>query len=100
MRGGGTSVLFDFENTGETEHDAKRQGLLVAIDVDRQAINTALPNRFGCSPVREFSQPIRCMPAFRLPVDCLMSRLIDVDGLNATLDHLDDGATVREIRIP
>jgi len=54
----------------------------------------------SCVPPRDIPRFLALFQDGRLPVDRLMSRSIGFDGLNAALDRLDDGATVREILIP
>ncbi len=53
----------------------------------------------SCVPPRDIPRFLALFRDGRLPVDRLMSRTIGFDGLNAALDRLDDGATVREILI-
>ncbi len=54
----------------------------------------------SCVPPRDIPRFLALFRDGKLPVDRLMSRTIGFDGLNAALDRLDDGATVREILIP
>lgn len=54
----------------------------------------------SCVPPRDIPRFLALYRDGRLPVDRLMSRTIGFDGLNAALDRLDDGTTVREILIP
>jgi alcohol dehydrogenase len=54
----------------------------------------------SCVPSRDIPRFLALFQDGRLPVDRLMSRSIGFDGLNAALDRLDDGATVREILVP
>ena len=54
----------------------------------------------SCVPPRDIPRFLALFRDGKLPVDRLMSRSIGFDGLNAALDRLDDGATVREILVP
>jgi len=54
----------------------------------------------SCVPVRDIPRYIELYRQGRLPVDRLIDRSIDFDGINDGFDRLSDGLAIRQILEP